>query len=388
MHKLQQSHFTLLTILGSAILLALFAAAAVQAQSIPPDFNLILSAPGVRLFQKDYPGGNPDFVQVANLSQGASVALLYGAVQDEGFGQGAYGGDDPSFQKQSLDQVWQAFSAQNKAAFCLSNGGFFSTRDDPAKLAFPLKVGGEVISDGYGSDEYPGQQLMLEIWEQRADIVPLSGEALYGSSAPDLIGGLSAGADKEVTKTMGRTFIGLADADGDGSYEIFLVFNSLTSTQPAAADILRSFGAEKVIMLDGGGSAQLICRGKTYVASSREIPQTIAVLSGEAESPTELSPEDILDGLQGGVGKAVQDQVDELQEAAVDKMKDLLRPSAEQMKEQLNDWVSEQIEVQERQLKNKAEAEINRVFNQICGSALLPGVVAIAWWRLRKSHYR
>jgi len=57
MHKLQQSHLTLLTILGSAILLALFAAAAVQAQSIPPDFNLILSAPGVRLFQKDYPGG-------------------------------------------------------------------------------------------------------------------------------------------------------------------------------------------------------------------------------------------------------------------------------------------------------------------------------------------
>ena len=44
--------------------------------------------------------------------------------------------------------------------------------------------------------------------------------------------------------------------------------------------MLRDFGADKVMMLDGGGSTQLICNHSVYVPSVRAIPQAIAVVAG------------------------------------------------------------------------------------------------------------
>jgi hypothetical protein len=53
----------------------------------------------------------------------------------------------------------------------------------------------------------------------------------------------------------------------------------MTARQSDAADVLKSFEAAKVMMLDGGGSTQLICEGKSYISSDRLIPQAIGVLA-------------------------------------------------------------------------------------------------------------
>jgi hypothetical protein len=45
-----------------------------------------------------------------------------------------------------------------------------------------------------------------------------------------------------------------------------------------AAQVLRDFGAEQVMMLDGGGSTQLSCKGEDYVSSDRLIPQALGVI--------------------------------------------------------------------------------------------------------------
>jgi len=120
---------------------------------------------------------------------------------------------------------------------------------------------------------------MLELWGDHADIVALSQEALYGSSAPNAIGGLTEEANKRSKFSVGRTFVGVDDRDGDGNSETILVFNTLSAKQSGAAETLRSFGADEVMMLDGGGSTQLLCRNGWMIRSDRPVPQAIAVIA-------------------------------------------------------------------------------------------------------------
>ena len=255
--------------------------------AIPSGFFQIRSDIGVSLYKKDYVGGQPDFVQVADLDQGAQVKFLHGSIADLGVGQGSFGGNNATFWKTSLLTAWNDFAGANDHAFCITNGQFFSTLADPTPLAFPLKKDGQILSDGYGSDnEFPGQLLILEIWNDHADIRPLTKDNLYGSSAPDILGGLTEDANKGITNYVGRTFAGIDDTDGDGDYEMIYIFTSSYARQTTAATVLRNFGADKVIMFDGGGSTQMRCGSTSYIYSSRSIPQTIGVIAGGPRDTT------------------------------------------------------------------------------------------------------
>ena len=247
--------------------------------AIPEGFFEILSAPGVSLYKKDYSPGKPDYVQVARLDQDASVTFLNGNIVDPGIGGGIYGGDNPLFERLTVQQFWNNSLINSPNTFCVGNGQFFSTNEDPTPLAFPFKVNNKIVSDGYGINEYPNQKLMLLLWDDHADILPLTKDTLLSSTAPNIIAGLSENADKGVNSPNQRTFLGVADQDKDGKFESVLVFNSELASQTEAAEVLHSWGAKKVIMLDGGGSTQLICQGETYISSSRTIPQAVAILS-------------------------------------------------------------------------------------------------------------
>ena len=255
------------------------ALASENASEIPPGFYLISSVNGIELYRKDYKGGNPDFVQVVDLSKGSQVRLLHGEIIDFQDGQGAFGGRDAKFQVVALEQFWDNVSASNPGAFCVSNGEFFKLGETPTRLPFSLKVDGEILSDGYGKDEYPGQKMILEIWADRVDIKELSLESLNNSSAPNIVAGLTEDARKSPQKYVARTFVGIDNRNGDGKFETVLIFNTRSARQKDAAGVLREFGAEKIMMLDGGGSTQLICQGSTYIASDRPIPQAIAVIA-------------------------------------------------------------------------------------------------------------
>lgn len=247
----------------------------------PPDFELIDSAPGVDLYRKDYAGGTPDYVLVVDLSKSAGIHLLPGTMADAGSGGGAYGGNNPTFTRQSLQQFWDSFTVDEPDAFCLVNGSFFATDADPAALAFPLKVDGQVLSEGYGQDEFPDQKRMLELWPDHARITTLSGETLAASDAPAILAGLTEDANKDSSALIGRTFAGVEDADENGSLETVLFISSKTSRAADAAGVLRSFGADDVIMLDGGDSAQMMCDNQPQVYSDRSIPQAVGISAGE-----------------------------------------------------------------------------------------------------------
>lgn len=269
------------------LILALFASyyrasAEFSEVEIPDGFHLVSSSMGTQLYQKNYPNGTPDYVQVINLRQGASIELLVGELRETRPGKGVFGGDDPRIQSRSLEGFWNEAVSIDENAFCVTNGSFFYMPESPTRLPFPLKIDGKIVSDGYAKKEFEGEKLMLALWADRADILELSQEALYTSSAPNILGGLHEDANKNSKKYVGRTFVGIVDGNRDGAAEIVLIFNTQSARTSDAAKVLRSFGADEVMMFDGGGSTQLICQGKDYIRSDRFIPQAIAAIAGDA----------------------------------------------------------------------------------------------------------
>ncbi len=240
-------------------------------------FQIISNSQGTTLYQKDL-----DYVQVIALTQGAKINFIYGNIRELGSKKGVYGGNDPQFERQTISQVWSSLYSGDSSLFCITNGQFFrNDKNSSTGLAFPVKSDGIIVSDGYaGEIEFPDEKLMLEVWNDRALISKFQPNTLQLSKAPNLIVGLQENADKGVENKTGRTFIGVQDQDSDRLNETILIFTSKKATQPQAANVLKSFGATQVIMLDGGGSTQLICQGNTYIDSPRTIPQMIAIFSG------------------------------------------------------------------------------------------------------------
>lgn len=263
----------------SVLALALTTSQALAAIQPPSDYRQIKSAPGIQVYKKGV-----NYVQVVDLKNRGGIKLFYGQIADAGEGKGVYGGNNPKLGRDRIARAYSSLKSSNPELYCLVNGQFFDTNSNPTRLAFPLKANDSVVSDGYALREYPSQKLMLELWNDHADITPLSAESLYASSAPDIIAGLAETAKKSPTSRVGRTFAGVADGDNDGSYETVLIFASKQASQKESAEALRRFGAAKVIMFDGGGSTQFLCDGKTYIPSNRMIPQVIGTLSRTANN--------------------------------------------------------------------------------------------------------
>jgi len=278
---------------GYLLLFVLFFAlprVALASQPIPQGFALIRSSVGVQLYRKEYPSGYPDYVQVIRLDRGAEVRLLHGKVSHQGVSSGVYGGLDVRLNSRSILQYWEEILADTSRAFCVTNGQFFYMYEYPTRLPFPLKVNGRVISGGYSKGEFNDQKFMLEIWKDQVNIRPLTKVDFQKSTAPNILGGLAEDARKSPQKFVGRTFVGIADQNLDGVYETLLIFSTQAARQQDAAETLRLFGAEKVMMLDGGLSTQLVCQGKPYIQTERLIPQAIAVLDGTRPYLTRPQP--------------------------------------------------------------------------------------------------
>jgi hypothetical protein len=282
-----------LLVLGVAALSPAAASAQTRVQdgSIPAGFSLLLQGRGVSVYLHEETEENEEgeeivvrqeVVQVIDLSTGARVALHHGPIVETGRGDGIYGGPSPRIQRQYLETVWYVAMAQPDA-FCVSNGTFFldtenGARVDPTELSFPLKRDGLLISEGHESRRFRYARVMLELWDDHAAIVPLSRQALYASSAPNIVTGLSSGARLRSLAEVGRSWIGTADRDGDRLHETIYLYSALAVTQARAEQVMRAFGASGLLMLDGGGSTQVICEGDGYITQSRPLPQTIITL--------------------------------------------------------------------------------------------------------------
>ncbi len=168
-----------------------------------------------------------------------------------------------------LQTYWSKASGLDQHAFCVTNGLFFYMPEYPTRLAFPLKVDGTIVTDGWGVQTYPGQKLMLELWDDHADITALSPRSPEQLDRPKP----DRRADRrsqQAHQILGRAHLRRRGRpERSRQLETVLVFNSSSSLQSGAAEVLRSFGADKVMMLDGGGSTQLLCKSGWYIRSDR-----------------------------------------------------------------------------------------------------------------------
>lgn len=247
----------------------------IQAVPVPSGFRLIFSDTGIKVYRKDYTGGQPDFVSVVDL-RSATIRSLTGTVTNAPNGK---------VSRKSFSTFWNDAVAQGtttRKARVLVNGTFFSTNDNPTPIAFGLKVGGTVISYGYGLNEYPGliRTLAFDSSFGSSSIQAYS-RATFDSGIPDVVGALDPAANKSSTSYIPRTFVGVRDDDGNGHSETVMFFSSKYATQAGAASVLNSFGAGSKAMLDGGTSSGLIVNGTSYITPGRTLPHTIVVYAGK-----------------------------------------------------------------------------------------------------------
>lgn len=259
--------------------LVLLAAAAPQAQAarsaVPPGFREADEAEGVHLWRK-----GKEYVHAVSPAAGASIRLLHGGmIPSDGAGT--------NFARRDLRTWWSDWSKGERGAYALFNAQFFNTANDAkSPLAFSTKIGG-IVYAGYGDEsEYAGKKLLLRIGDDAVSMEPYDDDAgsLYALPEDDIIVGLKPDVSKAGNVRRGRTFIGATD---DGK---LLVFVSPAATQRYAFRILQAFGADrsKIMMLDGGGSAQFIHEGALLIPAKkaatapylRPVPLAIGVVAG------------------------------------------------------------------------------------------------------------
>jgi hypothetical protein len=251
---------------------------------IAPGFKLEEASAGLSVYANSL-----DYVVSVDLAAGAKLGMVNGKKVGEG-NRSAYGGASPEMRRMTAEEAVKVGiktaekSSRVFAEGCVVNGAFFSTsKSSSSQIAFPLKSNGRIVSEGFAPwNKHIGHRRVLSFEDGQARILPFNNRSIAGfRQLPEdfAIVSLSPSFDIDGSKNqkIGRTFVGLADKNENGSYGRVLFFVSPSSTQLHAEKTLKAFGAKSMLMLDGGGSSQLVCkwdRGlKPYVPSERKVPQ-------------------------------------------------------------------------------------------------------------------
>ena len=179
--------------------------------SIPPGFNAIKNSKGVTLYESN---NKSDYVQLVDLSQGASIKLLTGQPDNSEI-SGANNGKTPLFNKEGIADSWKNFSSQEFQAFSITNGVFFRKLDgDKSELSHPIKLNYSTVFDGTESRNR-GKILKFEINNDSASITDFDDNinSINSSLYPQILGGLkedfAGDFFSQNYRTSGRTFVGV-----------------------------------------------------------------------------------------------------------------------------------------------------------------------------------
>jgi hypothetical protein len=227
----------------------------------PQGFELLNTAPGVQVYRRD--NGLQSYVTVLNLAKG-ELRNLTGEVTPEKL-----------VNHRSLLDYWQAAQQQptQRQAKVVINGTFFARYNRPTDIAFGLKTNGQLITYGYGLQEFPELNKTVA-WDNTTgelQIAPYA-RATFDGRFPNVVGALDMNAGKRSSQYLPRTFI------GHKGRQVF-IFSSNYARQIDAVRALQDFGAESIAMLDGGGSTGLVVDGKEILKANTKVPHGIAIYS-------------------------------------------------------------------------------------------------------------
>ncbi|HEX8212916.1 MAG TPA: hypothetical protein VF584_22260 [Longimicrobium sp.] len=171
--------------------------------------------------------------------------------------------------------------------FCAVNGAFFRGYPDGTgsrELSFPLKHSGTLLTAGGAPLGMASAKDVLILNGSYAQIraynlgsVSYSSVRSHLSSYGTAVVTLAPGGSRP-NELNSRTYAGTRDADGNGRHEILMFYTSANSSaNDAIGTLTNSFGASRTTQFDGSDSAQLVCKGTTYVSGTRIVPQAFGV---------------------------------------------------------------------------------------------------------------
>lgn len=235
---------------------------------VPSGFSESKSWKGVTVYKDS---GNTNYLTVVDLKKARLVSLT-GSVTNAPNG---------IFGKKSMSEHQSAavsLAGTTRIVTVVINGAFFiDTSSNPTTaLSHGLKAFGKTLSKG---SDLRGGVLLIDFEPQAARInIGSYGEAKFSSSVPEVIGAHTVSENKDSSLNRQRTFLGISDSDGDGTYDRVYLLSSKGVTQPKADQMVRNFGATSTAMLDGGTSTGLVLDGAVII-SGRTVPHAIGVLA-------------------------------------------------------------------------------------------------------------
>lgn len=240
---------------------------------IPSGFQSYASYRGIVVYQKLYRGGQPDYVTVIDLN-------LAGVRSISGTSTGSPAGS-ALVRRLSLVTAptwWENMNRVSDSRVAI-NGSFFETNASPTRLTFGLREQRRTISYGYGLNEYPGRTHMLvfDQAETSCDLIPWNGAEF--SRRDTIIGVLDPSVDKGASSYIPRTCIGITDWIPGRGYTKTLFYSTAYGRQAEGVNMLRNFGAEKVALLDSGGSTGLVIDRRVILRPLRSVPHILVAYS-------------------------------------------------------------------------------------------------------------
>lgn len=251
---------------------------------LPANWKHIDSAGAVILGKNAYNRNGKstiDFVVVVNLSAGGGMRILDSIYKNDNC--------SPVFNSYPVtgtsgNTFWKLFSNNN--SFAMANLQFYNFRTaetDTAQVCYPVYFNGKYISQGCADGTCSADQRLpkrIMIFTDTITVleypiyIPCSNDAMPAQSTAAIVGNHPL-ANRDSSRYVARTYMAKQGT------------NLVVYTSPYAkdADIYSVLQKEfniapgNIVMFDGSGSTQMICKGITYVPSSdnRRVPSAIEI---------------------------------------------------------------------------------------------------------------
>jgi hypothetical protein len=267
--------------------------------------------------------GNDAFVQIVDLSAGAKVRMWADLCP---LGQ-CSGGDDKYLVRTAPDWAnWIGLNTITPNAdrlYSVSNAGHFSTLSgEPTRLSLPffqlrLNEGGIPGNGGFALVDDGGalNNTTDPAWDSPKRAITFGdtlttpqgpvqevhmfdfpthythddvasppfepAQITCGSTCPDWDATVGFTPDRDDdTGPARRTYVGVSPTGGDAITKVYILNTAIDVTVGQAQNILKSFGSQLELQLDGGTSTQLWGNGGAHLIDApivREVPQGLAV---------------------------------------------------------------------------------------------------------------
>ena len=212
----------------------------------------------------------------------------------------SFGGKNPRYKGQKLHQFKLPDGKTPIAISSALFGGRWTKNYSSGNLVFPVRINGNLVTEGYGDPEGPSpevkdkKKIRVFCFDNKTGTADIYNHYRLDKKqkCPYELVSFSKDDSKGVAE---KTFVGVADKNNDGSNETVFIFTSKRrnkTNEKSAHQKLIDFGASSTIHFDGGGSSQLWIKGSYKSYSGRPLWNALVIGPKMCDSFTDVPKTD------------------------------------------------------------------------------------------------